>query len=122
MLLLVGLVRRGGAPAPAAIPATAPPSVSVASTIEAILVAQRPVEVTVTVDGAPQTSRMREGETLSFSADEELVLWVAEGGTVQVTIAGKNLGAPGEPGRPWTDTYTFDVRRSPGAATASSTP
>ena len=40
------------------------------ATIDAVLVAQRPVEVTVTVDGAPETYAMEEGETLSFSAPE----------------------------------------------------
>ena len=37
-----------------------------------MLAALRPVEVTVTVDGVPETRDMEEGETLSFSADEEL--------------------------------------------------
>jgi hypothetical protein len=123
LLLLLGLVARDfGAPAPAAIPASAPPPASVASTIDAVLVAQRPVEVSVTVDGALQTHTMEEGEILSFSAEEELVLSVADGGAVQVTVAGRDLGAPGEPGQAWTETYTFDVRQSPGAPAATSTP
>ena len=114
LLLLFGLVARDrGAPAPAAIPTNAPPTASVSSTIDAVLVALRPVEVTVTVDGVPETRDMEEGETLSFSADEELVLTVADGGAVQVTVAGRDLGAPGEPGSAWTDTFTFDVRPRP---------
>jgi cytoskeleton protein RodZ len=123
LLLLFGLVARDrGAPAPAAIPTTAPPAATASSTIDAVLVALRPVEVTVTVDGAPEIHDMEEGETLSFSADEELVLAVADGGAVQVTVAGRDLGAPGEPGTAWTDTFTFDVRESPDAATGSLTP
>lgn len=123
LLLLFGLVARDrGAPAPAAIPTTAPPTASVSSTIDAVLVALRPVEVTVTVDGAPETRDMEEGETLSFSADEELVLTVADGGAVQVTVAGRDLGAPGEPGSAWTDTFTFDVRPSADATAGSPAP
>ena len=123
LLLLFGLVARDrGAPAPAAIPTTAPPVATASSTIDAVLVALRPVGVTVTVDGAPESYAMEEGETLSFAADEELVLAVADGGAVQVTVAGRDLGAPGEPGTAWTDTFTFDVRESPGATTGSPTP
>ncbi|MGZ8580300.1 MAG: helix-turn-helix domain-containing protein [Actinomycetota bacterium] len=123
LLLLFGFVARDRwAPAPAAIPTTAPPSVSVATAIDAVLVAQRSVEVTVTVDGAPASYDMEDGETLSFSADEELVLSVADGGAVQVTVAGRDLGAPGEPGSEWTETFTFDVRPTPEATAESSTP
>lgn len=120
LLLLFGLVARDrGAPAPAAIPTGAPPSATATSTIDAVLVAQRPAEVTVTVDGAPETHDMEENETLSFSATEELVLSIADGGSVQVTVAGKDLGAPGEPGQPWTNTFTYDVRQDPGTASRS---
>lgn len=123
LLLLLGLVARDrGAPPPAAIPASVPPTASVASTIDVVLVAQRPVAVTVEVDGASQTRAMEEGETLSFSAEEELVLSVANGGAVQVTVDGRDLGAPGEPGQVWTETYTFDVRQSPVAPAATSMP
>ena len=120
LLLLFGLVARDrGAPAPAAIPTSAPPTATVTSTIDAVLVAQRSAEVTVTVDGAVETHEMEEGETLSFSASEELKLSIADGGSVQVTVAGKDLGAPGEPGRRWTDTFADDVRQDPGTSTGS---
>ncbi|MGH2630959.1 MAG: RodZ domain-containing protein [Actinomycetota bacterium] len=123
LLLLFGwLARDRGAPAPASIPTTAPPSTTTVSTVDAVLVAQRPVEVTVTVDGAPEVHEMAEGETLSFSAEDELVLTVADGGAVQVTVAGKDIGAPGEPGSPWTETFTFDVRQTPGTGTGAPSP
>jgi hypothetical protein len=123
LLLLFGLVARGGgAPAPAAIPTSAPPVETVTSTIDATLVAQRSVEVTVSVDGAPETYEMAEGETLSFSAEEELVLTVEDGGAVQVTVAGRDYGAPGEPGQPWTDTFSFDVSQSPGPNVSTPSP
>jgi cytoskeletal protein RodZ len=110
LLLLFGLVARDrGAPAPAVIPTTAPPTVSnPAASIDVVLVAQRPVEITVTVDGAEETRDMEEGETLSFSADEEIAVATADGGAVQVTVAGRDLGAPGEPGEPWNETFTSD--------------
>jgi cytoskeletal protein RodZ len=109
LLLLFGLVARDrGAPAPAAIPTTAPPTASATSTIDAVLVAERPVEVVLTVDGAPETHAMQEDETLSRSADRELVITIADGGAVHVTVAGNDLGTPGEPGRPWTKSFAYD--------------
>jgi hypothetical protein len=115
LLLLFGLVARDrGAPVPAAIPTTAPATSVATSTIDAVLVARRPVEVTVTVDGAPEVHEMEVDETLSFSADEALVITVADGGAVQVTVAGRDLGAPGVPGSPWTESFTFDLRQTPG--------
>ena len=56
------------------------------ATIDAVLVAQRPVEVTVTVDGAAETFAMDEGETLSFSARRTLASAAADGGAVQITV------------------------------------
>jgi cytoskeleton protein RodZ len=123
LLLLFGLVERGGgAPAPATIPTAAPPTATGTSTIDAVLVAQRPVRVTVSIDGTPESHEMEEGETLSFAAEQELVLTVDDGGAVQVTVAGRDLGAPGEPGEPWSETFTFDVRQDPGVPTATPSP
>ncbi len=120
LMLLFGLVARDrGAPVPAEIPTTAPPAPSVASTIDAVLVAQRPAAITAVVDGASETHRMEDGETLSFSATEELVLTVEDGGSVQVTVAGRDYGAPGEPGEPWTQRYAFDGSSGPGTASSS---
>ena len=62
---------------------------------------------------------MEEGETLSFSATEELVLTVEDGGAVQVTVAGRDYGAPGEPGEPWTQRYAFDEPSGPGTSSSS---
>ena len=65
LLLLFGLLSGdSGAPPPAALPTTTSPTVAGSATIDAVLVAQRPVEVTVTVDGATETYAMEEGETL----------------------------------------------------------
>jgi hypothetical protein len=108
VLIVFGLLSRDhAAPEQASIPTSAPPP-AVVGTIEATLVAQRAVQVTVTVDGAPSDFRMAKGEQLSFSATQELTLLVGEGGTVQVTVAGTDLGAPGEPGQPWERTFTYE--------------
>jgi hypothetical protein len=76
-------------------------------------VAQRPVNVTIVVDGVEETHAMAEEETLSFTATGELAITVADGGAVQLTVGGVDLGAPGEPGRAWHHTYTADNLPSP---------
>jgi cytoskeleton protein RodZ len=109
LLLLFGLLSRDrGAPTPAALPTTTSPTPAGTATIDAVLIAQRPVEVTVTVDGATESLAMEEGETRSFSARERLELVVADGGALQVTVGGRDLGAPGEPGSPWTRSFSLD--------------
>lgn len=117
LMLLFGLVSRDrGAPPPAAIP-TAAPTTTAASVIDAVLVAQRPVEVTVTEDGAVETHVMEAGETRSFSANEELVLSAEDGGAMRISVGEKDLGVPGTRGEPWTRTFTSGV--SPGASAPS---
>jgi cytoskeleton protein RodZ len=109
LLLLFGLLSGdSGAPPQAALPTTTSPTVVGTATIDAVLIAQRPVEVVVTIDGAPETHLMEEGERLSFSADEQLTLAAADGGAVLVTVGGRDLGAPGEPGSPWSRTFSLD--------------
>ncbi len=125
VLLIFGLLSRGRSTPPAATISAAPPTSPGASTstssIEAVLVAQRPVDVSVAVDGAEETHAMEEGETLSFSAVDALELTVADGGAVEITVNGNPLGAPGEPGQPWSETFTFDEQVSD-IASVSATP
>lgn len=117
ILLAVGLLRRdSGAPPPAAIPTGAASAAPEDRQIEATLVAQREASATVTVDGVPETFAMAQGETRSFSAVDELTITLADGGSVQVIVAGRDLGAPGEPGQMWTETYTYDTGASPSPA------
>lgn len=114
ILLAVGLLARdNGTPPPAAIPATASSAVPEDRRIEAVLVAQREASATVTVDGVPETFAMAEGETRSFSAIDDLTITIADGGSVQVILNGGDLGAPGEPGQSWTETYAYDTGASP---------
>ncbi|HEY6567428.1 MAG TPA: helix-turn-helix transcriptional regulator [Actinomycetota bacterium] len=110
LLLLFGLVSRDhGAPPAAAIASTSPAPVSPAPTIDAVLLALRPVSVTVGVDGIEETHEMAEDESLSFSAANGLVITIADGGSVHLTVDGRDMGAPGEPGSEWTMTFSFGV-------------
>jgi hypothetical protein len=122
LLLLFGLVSRDhGAPPAAAISSVSPAPVSPAPTIDAVLMALRPATVSVTVDGIEELHDMAEDESLSFSALDELVITVADGGSVQLTIDGRDLGAPGEPGSSWTKTFTFGVDEPSETPTPAST-
>jgi hypothetical protein len=110
LLLLFGLVSRDhGAPPPAVISSSSALPESPAPTIDVVLLALRPAEVVVVVDGIEERHGMAEEESLSFSAADELVITVADGGSVQLTVDGRDLGAPGEPGSSWTETFSFGV-------------
>lgn len=112
LLLLFGLVSRDrGAPAPAAIPTIEP--TPIADSIDAVIVARRAVEVTVTSDGAPETHAMEEGETRSFSANQELVLSASDGGVLEVSVGNSELVVPGERGVPWTETFEPGANQVP---------
>ena len=118
ILLAVGLLARdNGTPPPATIPTTAASPIPADRAIEAVLVAQRDASATVTVDGVPETFAMAEGETRSFSALDDLKIELADGGSAQVILNGRDLGAPGEPGQPWTKTFTYDTEASPSLGT-----
>ena len=71
--------------------------------------AQRDASATVTVDGAPETFAMAEGETRSFSAvdDAQRSRWPTAG-RVAGDLNGRDLGAPGEPGQ----SVDGDLRRT----------
>ena len=108
VLIVFGLLSSlHAAPPQATIPAKAPAVIPSDRTIEATLVAQRAAQVTVTLDGAPTSYHMAKGEQRAFSATQELTLLVQQGGTVQITVGGTDLGAPGEPGQPWQRTFTY---------------
>lgn len=112
LFALFGLVSRDlGAPTPASI-RTPVPVTAATSAVEAVLVAQRPVEVRVTIDGAEEVRAMADGETLSFSADEELVVSIADGGAVQLSVDARDLGTPGTRGARWTGTFTSSAGRA----------
>jgi cytoskeletal protein RodZ len=104
----VGMVARGGAPPPAAIPtATAPlvaptPATGVGVTVNATA----GVEVTAESDGGHQQSvSLGPGESISFMASERLVLTASDGGAVTIVLNGHDLGIPGASGEAWSHTF-----------------
>jgi cytoskeleton protein RodZ len=107
VLIVFGWVSsQHGAPQAAPFPTGGPAAVPSDPPIEATLMAQHSAQITVTVDGVLTSYRMAKGEQRAFTATGELTLLVQQGGTVQVTVAGTDLGAPGEPGQPWQRTFT----------------
>lgn len=113
VLVLAGafgvLSARGPAPAPAPLASATAGLVQVAPPgIEVAVLAREPVEVTVTVDGAPpQTYRLRQGEGRSFEASASLRLRLSRGSSAEVTVNGKDLGTPGRPNRPWSSVWRY---------------
>jgi hypothetical protein len=74
--------------------------------------------VTVTVDaGAPQTLSLAQGEAQSFEASTALVVWIADGGSVHLSVSGVDKGSPGTPGSPWEGSFSFETE---GTATSPS--
>jgi len=104
----VGIVARGGAPAPAAIPtATSPVDVPTPSTGVGVLVeATAGVDITSERDGEqPETVSLGPGESVSFLASDRLVLSASDGGAVTIVVNGKDRGVPGVAGQPWSKTF-----------------
>jgi cytoskeletal protein RodZ len=77
--------------------------------ITADVVAKRDAEVTVTIDGAaPRTSTLAPGEALSFAASSMLEIRIADGGSIELTVNGRDIGTPGVAGSAWSRTYSFE--------------
>jgi hypothetical protein len=122
VLIVFGLLSRDhSAPQPAAIATGTPSAVPSDQVFEATLTAQVPAEVTVTVDGVPETFSMTRGEERSFMPVEELRIEVASGGSVGLVVAWRDLGTPGTPGEPWSRTFTYaEVSAWPSPSPSSS--
>jgi hypothetical protein len=99
------------APAPAVPPSQAPLEQAFpAGGIQVTVLARRPVEVTVTVDGgSAQTFPLESGEGRSFEADVALRIELSEGASAQVTVNGRDLGFPGRADRPWHARYLLEA-------------
>ena len=110
-LIAVGIVSRGGAPAPATIetPTTGgliPASVTPTTTVDVRITATGPVEVTAVIDGTAQSpTTLRPGETMALMATEELQVSATDGGAIQLTVDGKDRGPAGIEGAPWSRTF-----------------
>jgi cytoskeletal protein RodZ len=108
-LVAVGLVSREGAPAVAELERETPsvsPIPEDAETFTLVLAASRPVEVTVTADGATQRATLDEDESVSFSAVARIQVEVADGGAVTATLAGHEVDVPDLDNVPWRATFT----------------
>ena len=111
-LIAVGLVSRGGATPEATIETPSfgvvtSPTGSAAPGVEVVVTATGPVEVTAVIDGAAQDpTTLRPGESMSLRATEELQLSADDGGAIELTVDGRDTGAAGRRGQPWSGTYT----------------
>lgn len=103
------LSTRHSAPPPAVLPSSPPAAGAPGSGITVALLASRQVEVTITADaGGRQTFTLQPGEGRSFTASTRLTVRVSDGGAVELTVAGSDLGIPGKEGRPWKETYSSE--------------
>ncbi|MBA3689813.1 MAG: helix-turn-helix domain-containing protein [Actinobacteria bacterium] len=102
--------RQRAAPPPAALPTQAEQP-ELDRRITAGLVANRDgAQVSVTVDaGAPQILSLAQGEAQSFEASTSLVVRIADGGSVHLSVSGVDKGSPGTPGSPWEGTFSFET-------------
>jgi hypothetical protein len=110
----VGIVARGGAPPPAAIPtATAPAGFATPATGVGVTVnATGGVDVAAESDGGKQqTVSLGPGESISFLASDRLVVSLSDGGAVTLVVDGRDIGVPGAAGQPWSRTFV-----APGSA------
>ena len=74
--------------------------------IDVTIDATGPVQVAAIVDGTQQApTTLRPGESVSFMAQEQLVVTATDGGAVRVTVDGQDFGVPGSRGEPWARTF-----------------
>ena len=104
----MGIVSRGGVPPPATIPTATTPFVS--STpgpgVGVTVNATAGVDVTATIDGVGQpTTQLGPGESISYSAVQDLTVSASDGGAIRIVVDGRALGVPGTTGRPWSETF-----------------
>ena len=69
--------------------------------------------MTVTIDaGTPQTITLADGEAQSFEASSSLVVRIADGGSVHLSVSGVDEGSPGTRGTPWEERFSFETEGS----------
>ena len=109
VLLIFGpLSRNHGAPPPAAIPTQTPSALPSGQVFDVTLdgPGSRP-QVIVKVDEQQTSYTMPKGEQLSFTPAMRFVVAGAQGKTVDLLVAGHDLGAPGAPGQSWIRSFTY---------------
>jgi cytoskeleton protein RodZ len=103
------LSNRHSAPPPAQLASSTADGDAPGWGIAVAVLASRQVSITITADaGLPQTFLLQPGEGRSFTASEILKIRLSDGGAVDLTVAGNDLGVPGRRGKPWKETYSFD--------------
>lgn len=123
-LVAVGLVSQRSAPTPAPIQTQAPSEVtdtSAVPVIEVALTATAEVTASAIADGEPiETATLRPGEVISYSAFEELLVEVSDGGLVSLSVGGQDRGTPGVFGQPWSATFVpSDMPSEPSSSVAT---
>jgi len=102
------LSARRPAPPAADLPSEAPAMGAQVRGITVAVLARRPVEVTIATDGGePRAFSLEAGEGRSFEAERSLSIELSEGASARVTVSGKDLGYPGQAGRPWRETFSY---------------
>jgi len=88
----------------------------VARPISVALLARRPVDVTIIVNGGePQHYTLEAGEGRSFEGEAPLTVRLSEGGITSVTVNGTPRGYVGRSGEPWEETYSYDEATATGS-------
>jgi cytoskeletal protein RodZ len=107
VLVAFGLLSRGeAAPPKAEIPADTLSPVPNDPTIRVVVVARSDVGLESVADGAPESSTLRTGETITLVAFESLRFTVADAGLVDVSLSGTDV-TEGIPGMPHTYRFTL---------------
>ena len=122
VLVAVGLVSRDGAPDVADLPSATPTVTAVATDaplFTLVLETRSAVTVAVEADGEAERADAEAGETLSFSAADQLVVVVSDGGAVRASVGDLDLGAPADDGEVWEATFTPEIVDALTAAAAS---
>lgn len=100
-----------------------PGAVELARPVTVDLVALRPVDVEVLSDDDASVSvHLDGGEARSFEGDERMVVRLSEGGRVELTVNGRELGTPGEAAQPFEAMYLPSDFRGTRSPTAPASP
>ncbi len=105
------LSSRAPAPSPARPADTPSLAEAIGPGIEvAVSTSDQPIDVTVWIDsGAPRRFRLAPGESRAFEADVSLTIRLSKGATADLMVAGRDLGSPGRPNRPWKHTFSYQT-------------
>ena len=117
----IGLFSTRNSVPPPATEAEPPAPVQPGRVVRVGMVANRPVEVEVRIDGGePATERLEEGEALSFVGRETVEIRVSDGAAIRLEVNGEDLGRPGAAQVPFQNTYRptdFREESSPSPST-----